>query len=87
MHIYHWRHHWRHWHHWDRDFDDDEFYGDRGGPDLARTLGIPVRTWYNYENGVTVPAEIILRIVELTCPLLRSATDQVVLFPLHPAWI
>lgn len=44
----------------------NEFYGERGGPDLARTLGIPVRTWYNYENGVTVPAEIILRIVELT---------------------
>jgi hypothetical protein len=43
-----------------------EFYGERGGPDQARTLGIPVRTWYNYENGVTVPAEIILRIVELT---------------------
>jgi hypothetical protein len=43
-----------------------EFYGERGGPDLARTLGIPVRTWYNYENGVTVPAEIILKIVELT---------------------
>ena len=32
-----------------------DFYGERGGPDLARTLGIPVRTWYNYENGVTVP--------------------------------
>ena len=43
-----------------------EFYGERGGPDLARTLGIPIRTWYNYENGVTVPAEIILRVVELT---------------------
>ncbi len=43
-----------------------EFYGDRGGPDLARALGIPVRTWYNYENGVTVPAEIILRVVEMT---------------------
>ncbi len=43
-----------------------EFYGERGGPDLARTLAIPVRTWYNYETGVTVPAEIILRIVELT---------------------
>jgi hypothetical protein len=43
-----------------------EFYGERGGPDQARTLGIPVRTWYNYENGVTVPAEIILRVVELT---------------------
>ena len=43
-----------------------EFYGERGGPDLARSLGIPVRTWYNYETGVTVPAEIILRIVEIT---------------------
>src|SRR5271155_4136089 len=43
-----------------------EFYGERGGPDLARTLGIPVRTWYNYENGVTVPAEIILRVIEIT---------------------
>ncbi len=43
-----------------------QFYGERGGPDLARVLGIPVRTWYNYETGVTVPAEIILRIVELT---------------------
>jgi hypothetical protein len=43
-----------------------EFYGERGGPDLARTLGIPVRTWYNYETGVTVPAEIMLRVVELT---------------------
>ena len=43
-----------------------EFYGERGGPDLARALGIPVRTWYNYETGVTVPAEIILRIVEIT---------------------
>ncbi len=43
-----------------------EFYGERGGPDQARELGIPVRTWYNYENGVTVPAEIILRVVELT---------------------
>src|SRR3954464_9863594 len=43
-----------------------ELFGERGGPDLARRLGIPVRTWYNYETGVTVPAEIILRIVELT---------------------
>lgn len=43
-----------------------ELFGDRGGPDLARRLEIPVRTWYNYETGVTVPAEIILRIVELT---------------------
>jgi hypothetical protein len=33
---------------------------------MARRLGIPVRTWYNYEAGVTVPAEVILKIIELT---------------------
>ncbi|SIO61207.1 hypothetical protein SAMN05444166_6680 [Singulisphaera sp. GP187] len=43
-----------------------ELFGDRGGPELARRLGIPVRTWYNYEAGVTVPAEVVLRIIELT---------------------
>jgi hypothetical protein len=43
-----------------------ELYGDRGGPGLARRLGIPIRTWYNYEGGVTVPAEVILKIIELT---------------------
>src|SRR5260370_1379719 len=43
-----------------------ELYGDRGGPELARQLNLPVRTWYNYESGVTVPAEVILKIVELT---------------------
>lgn len=43
-----------------------EMYGDRGGPELARQLGLPVRTWYNYEAGVTVPAEVILKIIELT---------------------
>ena len=43
-----------------------ELFGERGGPELARKLGIPVRTWYNYEAGVTIPAEIVLRIIELT---------------------
>ncbi len=43
-----------------------ELYGERGGPEMARRLGIPVRTWYNYEAGVTVPAEVILKIIELT---------------------
>jgi hypothetical protein len=43
-----------------------ELYGERGGPEMARRLGIPVRTWYNYEGGVTVPAEVILKIIELT---------------------
>jgi hypothetical protein len=43
-----------------------ELYGDRGGPELARRLGLPIRTWYNYESGVTVPAEVVLKIIELT---------------------
>lgn len=43
-----------------------ELFGDRGGPEMARRLGLPVRTWYNYEAGVTVPAEVVLRIVEMT---------------------
>ncbi len=43
-----------------------ELFGERGGPELARRLGIPIRTWYNYESGVTVPSEVILRFIELT---------------------
>jgi hypothetical protein len=43
-----------------------ELFGERGGPELARQLEIPNRTWYNYEIGVTVPAEILLRFLELT---------------------
>src|SRR3954452_22277496 len=43
-----------------------ELYGERGGPEMARRLGIPVRTCYNYEGGVTVPAEVVLKIMELT---------------------
>jgi hypothetical protein len=43
-----------------------ELFGDRGGPELSRRLGLPIRTWYNYESGVTVPAEVVLKIIELT---------------------
>ena len=43
-----------------------ELFGEHGGPQLAQLLGIPARTWYNYEIGVTVPAEAILRFIELT---------------------
>jgi hypothetical protein len=43
-----------------------EVFGERGGSEMARRLGIPVRTWYNYESGVTVPAEVLLRFLELT---------------------
>lgn len=43
-----------------------ELYGERGGSEMARQLGVPIRTWYNYESGVTVPAEVLLKFMELT---------------------
>jgi hypothetical protein len=44
-----------------------ELFGERGGPELARRLNLPVRTWYNnYETGVSLPAEILLAFIEQT---------------------
>lgn len=43
-----------------------ELFGDHGGPELARRLELPARTWYNYETGVTVPAEVLLAFIEHT---------------------
>jgi hypothetical protein len=33
---------------------------------LADQLGIPARTWRNYEMGVTIPAEVLLAFIEAT---------------------
>lgn len=43
-----------------------EIFGEHGGPELARRLNLPARTWYNYETGVTVPAEILLGFIDET---------------------
>ncbi len=43
-----------------------ELFGEHGGPELARKLGLPARTWYNYETGVTVPAEVLLSFIDQT---------------------
>ena len=43
-----------------------ERLGERGAPDLARMLGVPERTWLNYEAGVTIPGEVLLRFLEVT---------------------
>jgi len=48
-----------------RDIRQDLF-GEHGGPELARRLNLPARTWYNYETGVTVPAEVLLGFIEQT---------------------
>jgi len=44
----------------------EELFGEHGGPIVAEALGIPFRTWLNYENGCTIPASSILRFIELT---------------------
>ncbi len=43
-----------------------ELFGEHGVTKLARLLGIPARTWGNYEMGVTVPAEVVLRFIDVT---------------------
>jgi hypothetical protein len=43
-----------------------ELFGERGRADMARWLGVPLRTWYNYEEGTAIPAEVVLRIIERT---------------------
>lgn len=47
-----------------------DLYGEDGGPTLAEALDLPSRTWANYEMGVTVPAPVVLLLIELTgvCP-------------------
>src|SRR4051812_11511786 len=43
-----------------------ERYGEGGVDALAASLGIPARTWLNYEVGITIPAMVILRFIDLT---------------------
>ncbi len=43
-----------------------ELFGDKGGPELARRLNLPARTWYGYETGATLPAEVLLGFIEQT---------------------
>jgi hypothetical protein len=44
----------------------EELYGEDGVPALAEALGIPARTWANYEGGVALPAPILLGVIEIT---------------------
>lgn len=43
-----------------------EAFGEDGVPDIASRIGVPARTWENYETGVTMPGEVILRFTVLT---------------------
>ncbi len=43
-----------------------EKFGAGGTVLLAVLIGVPVRTWENYEAGCTLPAETLLRFIEVT---------------------
>jgi len=39
---------------------------DDGVATLSQAMDIPARTWEHFENGVTIPAWIILQFIEIT---------------------
>ncbi len=41
-----------------------EKFGERGAPVLADELGLPVRTWLNYEAGVIIPGRALLSFID-----------------------
>jgi hypothetical protein len=43
-----------------------EKFGDNGIATLSQTLDIPARTWEHFENGITIPAWVILQFIEIT---------------------
>ena len=43
-----------------------DLFGVHGGPLLAKRLKVPFRTWLEYEDGLTIPAQTILRFIEVT---------------------
>jgi hypothetical protein len=43
-----------------------EIFGEEGIPSLAEVMGLPSRTWENYEAGVTIPATVLLGFIEIT---------------------
>jgi hypothetical protein len=43
-----------------------DLYGVHGGPILAEAMGLPFRTWLNYEAGCTIPGQVILRFIQVT---------------------
>jgi hypothetical protein len=42
-----------------------KLFGDHGAGEMARRMGLPVRTWHNYEHGSIVPAEVVLKLMQM----------------------
>jgi hypothetical protein len=43
----------------------EDIYGEYGAQFLADALEIPVETWLNYESGVTMPAHVVLKLIDI----------------------
>jgi hypothetical protein len=44
----------------------EELFGEEGVPLLAEALHLPARTWRNYEEGVNIPARVLLRFADIS---------------------
>ncbi len=44
----------------------EELWGEAGPQPLADAVGVPPRTWQNYERGVAMPAVVLLRFLDVT---------------------
>ena len=44
----------------------EDLYGENGVEAVARALGLPPRTWLNYEQGIIMPALVMLQFLDLT---------------------
>jgi len=44
----------------------EEQFGEHGVRLVARAIGLPPQTWLNYEDGVTMPATVLLQFIERT---------------------
>jgi hypothetical protein len=43
-----------------------DLFGEHGAPELAERLGISTRSWLGFEAGRSVPAHVLVRLVEVT---------------------
>jgi hypothetical protein len=43
----------------------EELYGEYGAQFLADGLEVPLETWLNYESGVTMPAHVVLKLIDV----------------------
>ena len=43
----------------------EDLCGERGAQFLADALKVRVETWLNYESGVTAPAHVVLKLIDI----------------------